>query len=318
MSSLYAALSAAPLALAAALLAASATAGDATTASAASAAQVASAFAAAATTALALATALGALSSAGAVNYDFSLPRELGGLLRAALYDRSALGDALAPLRPSEPPPNRPFVPTPPAPAATDAATDAASDAATDADSSAGSGSDVEPPVARRYLPATPHSVAPVRFVANRRALDRYEAARGAKEGGHAADAWPGGNSRTRSRPERPLGRLLLALQAGPTSKRRDGVSASQPLLLPRSMQVEPCFRALFADERYSRYRVAMAYLGPRWGVGAPPTRQRALQSMPAAATPPTRASAASGSGSGSASAAAHHRPMPLTTSDAP
>lgn len=31
--------------------------------------------------------------------------------------------------------------------------------------------------------------------------------------------------------------------------------------------QVEPAFRALFSDASLRHYRVAMAYLGPRWGV---------------------------------------------------
>ena len=47
------------------------------------------------------------------------------------------------------------------------------------------------------------------------------------------------------------------------------------PLALDR-YKVEPSFRALFADEGYAHYRVAMAYLGPRWGVGMLPERQNA------------------------------------------
>ena len=189
MSSLYAALSAAPLAVAAALLTASATTADAAAAAAspeAAAAAIAVAFASAAFTALAFSVGLGALSSAGTV-YDFSLTRELGGLIRAAVYDRSALGDALAPLRPARPPPGRPFVPaaapTPPSSSASSssaAASTVTTSAAVElavAESRDAEGRDTEeePPIARRYLPATPPSDAPVRFVANRRALDRYE-----------------------------------------------------------------------------------------------------------------------------------------------
>ena len=62
-------------------------------------------------------------------------------------------------------------------------------------------------------------------------------------------------------------------LHSGPTPP-DDLLSGVPPR--PRPLQVEPSFRALFADEGYAHYRVAMAYLGPRWGVGMLPERQNA------------------------------------------
>ena len=185
MSSLFAALSAAPLLVAAGTLAPGA---DATS--------VGVAFAAAAALAALFSATLGAASSRG--RYDFSPSRELAALARAATYDRSALGDALAPLRAPALPSDRPFAP-PRAAAAAAAPAEAGE------------------PRERRYLDALSVEAevcslgesayldcSPVQFCANRRALDRYE--------------------------------------------------------------IEPAFRALFADETLTHYRVAMAYLGPRWG----------------------------------------------------
>ena len=190
MSSLFAALSAAPLLVAAGTLAPGA-----------DAASVGGAFAAAAAVAALFSATLGAASSRG--RYDFSPSRELAALARAATYDRSALGDALAPLRAPALPSDRPFAPR-----------RAAAAAAAAAAASAEAGE----PRERRYLDAlsieaevcslgeSPYlDCSPVQFCANRRALDRYE--------------------------------------------------------------IEPAFRALFADETLTHYRVAMAYLGPRWGI---------------------------------------------------
>ena len=195
MSSLFAALSAAPLLVAAGALAPGA-----------DAASVGGAFAAAAAVAALFSATLGAASSRG--RYDFSPSRELVALARAATYDRSALGDALAPLRAPALPSDRPFAP----PRAAAAAAAAAATAAAAAPAEAGQ------PRERRYLDAlsieaevcslgeSPYlDCSPVQFCANRRALDRYE--------------------------------------------------------------IEPAFRALFADETLTHYRVAMAYLGPRWGI---------------------------------------------------
>ena len=43
--------------------------------------------------------------------------------------------------------------------------------------------------------------------------------------------------------------------------------ACGQPLLQQGRHEIEPTFRALSSDGRFGRYRIAMAYLGHRWGV---------------------------------------------------
>lgn len=213
MSSLFAALSAAPLLMGAGTLAPTPDAGA-----------VASTFATAAAVTAFFSASLGAASSLG--RYDFSPTRELAALARAAVYDRSALGDALAPFRAPVLPPDRPFAPSPAVTAASTASEVGRTDAS---DGARGEARE------RRYLPPLAISSAPVQFCANRRTLDRYE--------------------------------------------------------------IEPAFRALFADAQQTHYRVAMAYLGaapqrdPKRRLGSLPCRPLARPCLPPPPRLPTRSS---------------------------
>ena len=122
---------------------------------------------------------LGAAFASACDGAPFSLTRELAGFARSLVFDRSALGDALAPLR-------RVYVA-----------------------GAEGRGGPAADTAVRewRYLPAAAPLAtnAGIDVVCNRREQRRYE--------------------------------------------------------------IEPTFRALFSDTRLGRYRVAMAYLGHRWGV---------------------------------------------------
>ena len=122
---------------------------------------------------------LGAAFASACDGAPFSLTRELAGFARSLVFDRSALGDALAPLR-------RLYV-----------------------QGAEGRSGPADDTAVRewRYLPAAAPLAtnAGIDVVCNRREQRRYE--------------------------------------------------------------IEPTFRALFSDTRLGRYRVAMAYLGHRWGV---------------------------------------------------
>ena len=133
----------------------------------------------------AAAAALGTAFATAADGTKFELPYELGAFVRSLVWDRSALGDALAPLR------------------------SIYTDRRGIRGAAEGAAGEVVAPsaVERRLLPLAtlPTAEESVRIVCNRRVQMRYE--------------------------------------------------------------IEPTFRALFADTSLSRYRVAMAYLGHRWGL---------------------------------------------------
>ena len=136
-----------------------------------------------------------AAGSTSALGAPFSLPYELRVLVRSLIFDRSLLGDTLAPLRAAWPV----------------GADDVAFGGECDIDGGGGGGGLLggggacdDRYLPRASLPRAP-SAAAVEFVANRREQGRHE--------------------------------------------------------------IEPTFRALFSDGRFGRYRIAMAYLGHRWGV---------------------------------------------------
>ena len=136
-----------------------------------------------------------AAGSTSALGAPFSLPYELRVLVRSLIFDRSLLGDTLAPLRAAWPV------------GADDVAFGGECDVAFGGGGGGllgGGGACDDRYLPRASLPRAP-SAAAVEFVANRREQGRHE--------------------------------------------------------------IEPTFRALFSDGRFRRYRIAMAYLGHRWGV---------------------------------------------------
>ena len=146
----------------------------------------------------AAASALGSLYATACDGEPFSLGRELSGFARSLVYDRSWLGDRLAPLRRAVYPPRSGV-------------------------ESVGEGGAAAPPSTRdwRFLP--PASLSPPAVPAG----------------------LPAGLPSSSSR--------LVEI----VCNRRD----------QRRYEIEPTFRALFADPSLTRYRIAMAYLGHRWGV---------------------------------------------------
>ena len=148
---------------------------------------------------------------AAADGTPFSLSYELRGVSRALLYDRSWVGDLLAPLRPLLTYEGAPYVR-----GASERLDTAGADRGgrhgSEGGRAEGERSEHDAVATllgglreRRFLPSLPGLGDRVQFVCNRREHDRYE--------------------------------------------------------------VEPAFRAIFNDERLMRYRLTMAYLGPRWGV---------------------------------------------------
>ena len=88
-----------------------------------------------------------------------------------------------------------------------------------------------------------------MQFCANRRALDRYRSSR----------PFPNPNPNPSPSPSQ-----------SPSPSPSQSQSPTRTRARTRTRyEIEPAFRALFADESLLHYRVAMAYLGPRWlGLG--------------------------------------------------
>jgi len=250
----------------------------------------------AALAAAALATGLGIATDAR----RFSLPRELSNLGRALVFDRSKLGDALAPLRyligggsgaeaTSEstggavPLLDRRYNNLPPLTASVPAAATPAAEirftAATPATGQApAAGPQAAVPQATAATQAAATPATETRFTAAAPAAAMISIPpRDTSPHQDSTSTAPSDTPPPAQPPPPPQSRGTAATLAcretsspgvaAARSCNTGGVSFFANRRASSRYEIEPAFRSLFSDTRFRHYRVVMAYLGPRWGV---------------------------------------------------